>query len=103
MVSNALPGPRLRECTAAPRGEAVQVDPVKPMLKPPGTMLLKVRSDGPLSNVAFKLNLRHYSAVLTHAAPPPPPPPLVVRDAHATAAASAYVVGRCRLTLSNPC
>ena len=40
------------------QGMAVQVDPIKPVLKAPGTILLKLRCDGPLSNVAFKFNLR---------------------------------------------
>jgi len=31
---------------------------MKPDLKAPGTMLLKYRYDGPLSNFAFKFNLR---------------------------------------------
>jgi hypothetical protein len=34
-------------------GRAVQVDPIKPVLKAPGSILLKQRCDGPLSNVAF--------------------------------------------------
>jgi len=34
-------------------GRAVQVDPIKPVLKAPGTILLKLRCDGPLSNAAF--------------------------------------------------
>ena len=33
---------------------------MKPVLKPPGTMLLKLRYDGPLSNVAFNFSLRRY-------------------------------------------
>jgi hypothetical protein len=32
------------------------------VLKPPGSVLLKLRYDGPLSNFAFKLNLRLYTA-----------------------------------------
>jgi hypothetical protein len=42
-------------------GRAVQVHPIKPVLKAPGSMLLKVRCDEPLSNVAFNFNLRCYS------------------------------------------
>jgi len=41
----------------------VQVDPIKPKLKGPGTKRLKLTCDEPLSNVAFKLNLRHYVTV----------------------------------------
>jgi len=45
------------------RGEAVQVDSIKPMLKTPGTILyklLKLRYDEPLSNFGFNINLRRY-------------------------------------------
>ena len=35
---------------------------MKPMLKAPGLMLLKLRYDGPLSNFAFKFNLCSYNA-----------------------------------------
>jgi hypothetical protein len=38
----------------------VQVEPTNSKLKPPGTMRLKLRYDGPLSNFAFNLNLRCY-------------------------------------------
>jgi len=43
-----------------PHGRAVQLDPIKPELKPPGTKRLKVKCDMLLSNSAFKLNLRRY-------------------------------------------
>ena len=33
---------------------------MKPVLKAPGTMLLKLRYDEPLSNFAFNFNLRRY-------------------------------------------
>jgi len=33
---------------------------MKPVLKPPGSMILKVRDDGPLSSSAFEFNLRRY-------------------------------------------
>jgi dynein heavy chain len=39
----------------------VQVDPIKPMLKPPGTKRLKAVCDIMLSTSAFKFNLRRYS------------------------------------------
>jgi len=42
-------------------GKAVQVDPIKPMLKPPGTKHLILRCDILLSNFAFKFDLRRYS------------------------------------------
>jgi hypothetical protein len=55
---------------AAPaRGRAVQVDPIKPEFKPPGTTRLKLKCDDPLSNFAFKINLRRYTVAL--AAPQP--------------------------------
>jgi len=46
-------------------GEAVHVDPIKPTLKAPGTNLLKLDYDEPLSNFAFKLKLRRYTMKLT--------------------------------------
>jgi len=42
------------------QGEAVQVDPFKPKLKPPGTQHLKLNYDGLLSYFGFKCNLRRY-------------------------------------------
>ena len=41
-------------------GRAVQVDPIKPTLKPPGTKRLKLEYDEPLSSFAFNFKLRHY-------------------------------------------
>jgi len=38
----------------------VQVDPIKPTLKAPGTKRLKPLHDEPLSNFTFKYNLRRY-------------------------------------------
>ena len=46
----------------AGRGRAVQVDPIKPTLKPPGTERLKLKCDSQLSTFAFKFNSRRYSA-----------------------------------------
>jgi hypothetical protein len=53
----------------------VQVDPIKPKLKPPGARCFKLKCDEPLSNFAFKLNLRRYTKALAalHTAPPPMP------------------------------
>jgi hypothetical protein len=39
----------------------VQVDPIKPKLKPPGTKRLKLKCDILLSTSAFKFNLRRYN------------------------------------------
>ncbi len=47
----------------AHQGKPVQVDPIKPTLKAPGTKRLKLEYDEPLSNFAFKFNLRRYSPV----------------------------------------
>jgi len=38
----------------------VQVDPLKPILKAPGTKRLKLKYDQLLSNLAFNFNLRRY-------------------------------------------
>jgi hypothetical protein len=43
----------------------VQVNPIKPTLKAPGIKLLKLEFDKPLSNFAFKFNLRRYTVGLT--------------------------------------
>ena len=42
-------------------GKAVQVNLMKPTLKPPGTKRLKPKYDEPLSNFAFNVNLRRYA------------------------------------------
>ena len=39
----------------------MQLDPIKPMLKPPGTTHLKLKCDELLSSFAFKFNLRRYT------------------------------------------
>jgi hypothetical protein len=39
----------------------VQVDPIKPTLKSPGTKCLKLKYDGSLLNSAFKFSLRRYN------------------------------------------
>jgi hypothetical protein len=43
-------------------GRAVQVDPMKPMLKPPGTKHLKLKYGTPLPTFAFKFNLRRHTS-----------------------------------------
>jgi len=69
----------------------VQVDPIKPTLKAPVTMRLKLKYVTSLSSFAFKFNLRRYNtADLAEAAAV-----LVVGGAVNSTA------GRCRLTLSN--
>jgi len=42
----------------------VQVDPIKPALKPPGVKRLKLKHDELLSNFAFNVNLRRYTMVV---------------------------------------
>jgi hypothetical protein len=42
-------------------GRAVQVDPIKPTLRAPGTKRLKLNCDVLLSTSAFKFNLRRYT------------------------------------------
>jgi hypothetical protein len=43
------------------QGRAVQVDPIKPKLKPPETEPLKLKCDVQLSTSAFKFNLRRHN------------------------------------------
>jgi hypothetical protein len=45
-------------------GRAVQLDPIKPTLKPTGTKRLKLKWEMLLSISAFKFNLRRYIMVL---------------------------------------
>jgi hypothetical protein len=67
---------------------------VNPVLKLRGTKRLKRKYDERLSNFGFDLNLRRYNAVcLEHGIDPA----MLVSKALAE-----FVVGRCRLTLSNP-
>jgi len=42
------------------QGRAVQVDPIKPTLKAPGSKCLKLEAESPPSNFAFKFNLRRH-------------------------------------------
>jgi len=69
---------------------------MKPVLKAPGAMLLKLRYDEPLSNLAFNFNLRRYITVNVSF-------PSYKRADHLFAIATVDItVGRCRLTLSIP-
>ena len=47
----------------------MQVDPIKPMLKAPGTERLKLEYDELLSTFAFKFNLRRYTKVIVEVIP----------------------------------
>ena len=62
----------------------MQVDPLKPTLKAPGTKHLKLKYDKRLLSFAFKFNLRRYS------------------QAQERELMKQYEVGRRRLTLSHP-
>jgi len=66
-----------RERRRRGRGRALQVDPVKPMLKPPGTKRLSLKYDILLSSRAFIMYLRRYNEQY-------------------------YEVGRCRLIVLKP-
>jgi hypothetical protein len=66
----------------------VQVDPIKPKLRPPGTKLLKLKCDILLSTSAFRFNLRRYR--------------VGSGAGSAAQSANADTVGRCWFTLSNP-
>jgi hypothetical protein len=67
------------------QGRALQVDPMKPTLKPPGSQRGNLEHEKLLSNFAFNFNLCRYTKATPAAA----------------AASTAFLVGRCRLTLSN--
>jgi len=45
------------------RGRAVQLHPIKPKLKPPGSKRLKLKCDVLLSTFGFKFNSRRYTVV----------------------------------------
>ena len=51
----------MRDLVLDAHGRAVQVDPIIPKLKLPGTKRLKLNWDEPLSNFAFKFNLRRHT------------------------------------------
>ena len=76
----------------------MQVDPIKPTLKAPGTKRLKLKCDEPLLNFAFNSKLRRYNMAMVDW--------LIAARADVNAARSdGYTplkVGRCRLTLSHP-
>jgi len=72
----------------------VQVDPIKPTLKAPGTKRLKLKYDELLSNFAFDFNLRRYNEAITSL------PDYTVQAWGIPI--DATKVGRCRLTHSTP-
>jgi len=72
----------------------VQVDPIKPKLKPPGTKRLKLKCDMLPSSSAFKFNLRRYSTEAFSED--------FAEEAGSVVSLGIAEVGRCRLNLSNP-
>jgi len=70
MTRRAITAPVLAEGPGAPQparagpGRAVQVDPINPMLKAPGTKHLKLKYYKLLSSFAFKFNLCRYTLAL---------------------------------------
>jgi len=70
------------------RGRAVQVDPVKPTVKAPGTKRLQVEYDELLSSLAFKFKWRRYNAA--------------ARFGGKLDVFVSNVVRRCKLNRSNP-
>ena len=78
-------------------GRAVQVDPIKPTLKAPGSMLSKLSYDGPVSIFAFNFNLHRYTTGSYDGL-------ARIWDTQGNLVNSLdqHKVGRCRLTLSNP-
>jgi hypothetical protein len=72
----------------------VLVDPIKPTLKAPETKRLKLKYDELLSPFAFNFNLRRYSTASNAAH--------LLLELLGQHPAMRRVVGRCRLTLSNP-
>jgi len=81
----------------------VQVDPMRPKLKPPGTKRLKlIKCDLLLSSFTFEFNLRRYTKMylIAHATEEG-----IVIDLEPIEQGSELLlngVGRCRLTVSNP-
>jgi len=63
-VAGNIIQPLCRGATSPSRlylGMAVQVEPMKPLLKAPGTKRLKLEYDELLSSFAFKFNVRRYT------------------------------------------
>ena len=58
-------GARQRADAARRHGKAVQVDPIKLMLKPPAFKRLKLKYDEPLSIFSFNFYVRCYTMVKT--------------------------------------
>ena len=74
--------PRAEPQDGAALGSAVQVDPTKTKLKPPGTNRLKLKCDILLSDSALKFNLRRYTSVQALLSSPEPDDPQAGTDHH---------------------
>ena len=83
---------------AHPHGRAVQVDPMNPKLKAPGSKPLILKYDGPLSNRAFNFSLRRYNMVYSALLDPIQ----LAASASSSIPCEWRLVRRCRLTLSKP-
>jgi len=84
----------------------VQVDPIKPVLKAPGSMQLKLRYNGPLSNFAVNFNfsryIKHYASdiiAVLDAEERTEPVVIIGQSYGGFSVLRTAVVGRCRLTL----
>jgi hypothetical protein len=73
------------------QGRPVQVDPIKPTLKAPGTKRLKLEFDELLSDSGFEFKLRRYTKVAGQSVDP-----LIFSTSRFA------LVRRCRLSVSNP-
>ena len=99
----------------------MQLDPIKHTSQAPGPWRLKPKYEEPLSNFAFNFNLRRYTEAIEESVTdsfrnvyklvktfsgasggPELAAPLAVANATKEKLES-FKVGRCRLTLSNPC
>jgi len=76
-------------------GREVQIDPIQPTLKAPGSERLKPKHVEVLSSFAFRFNVRRYMMG-------PETFTRYFKDDN-TRVTKMIVVGRCRLTLSNIC
>ena len=83
-------------------GRAVQVEPIKPMLKALETKRLKLQYDEPPSNFALKFNLRRYTLLSYRLYDPLLAVAAVPTQSRRILALASLLVGWCRLTVSKP-